>query len=147
MRPGFFLLCCLAVFHCPLAGVVLQKKKFRANPSGNLLITPYSLESLLINSSGWLTQAFSSVAYVVITLRDLGKVPVQLLPDKRLPLIACVLTTLVRMNQYVFLGLRRHTAIRRAFRAIAFVIRDCIDQPVISRKNRSTTTASYSQSS
>ncbi|WP_215844903.1 DEAD/DEAH box helicase [Candidatus Pantoea bituminis] len=43
-----------------------KKQKARANPSGILLITPESLESLLINSSGWLKQAFSSVAYVVI---------------------------------------------------------------------------------
>lgn len=52
----------------PWHGDVAQskKKKIRANPSGILLITPESLESLLINSSGWLKQAFSSVAYVVI---------------------------------------------------------------------------------
>lgn len=43
-----------------------KKNKARANPSGILLITPESLESLLINSSDWLKQAFSSVAYVVI---------------------------------------------------------------------------------
>lgn len=43
-----------------------KKKKARANPAGILLITPESLESLLINSSGWLKQAFSPVAYIVI---------------------------------------------------------------------------------
>ncbi|UJD89068.1 DEAD/DEAH box helicase [Rahnella aquatilis] len=43
-----------------------KKKKIRTNPSGILLITPESLESLLMNSSGWLKQAFSSVAYIVI---------------------------------------------------------------------------------
>ncbi|WP_439412458.1 DEAD/DEAH box helicase [Enterobacter ludwigii] len=43
-----------------------KKKKIRTNPSGILLITPESLESLLINSLGWLKQAFSSVAYIVI---------------------------------------------------------------------------------
>ncbi|ECW0371921.1 DEAD/DEAH box helicase [Salmonella enterica subsp. enterica] len=43
-----------------------KKKKARTNPSGILLITPESLESLLINSLGWLKQAFSSVAYIVI---------------------------------------------------------------------------------
>lgn len=43
-----------------------KKKKIRTNPSGILLITPESLESLLINSSGWLKQAFSPVAYIVI---------------------------------------------------------------------------------
>ncbi|MCH4996021.1 DEAD/DEAH box helicase [Pectobacterium carotovorum] len=42
------------------------KKKIRTNPSGILLITPESLESLLINSPGWLKQAFSPVAYLVI---------------------------------------------------------------------------------
>lgn len=43
-----------------------KKKKARTNPFGILLITPESLESLLINSMGWLKQAFSSVAYIVI---------------------------------------------------------------------------------
>ncbi|WP_405078066.1 DEAD/DEAH box helicase [Pectobacterium versatile] len=43
-----------------------KKKKIRTNPSGILLITPESLESLLINSSCWLKQAFSPVAYIVI---------------------------------------------------------------------------------
>ncbi|MCK2180648.1 DEAD/DEAH box helicase [Hafnia paralvei] len=42
------------------------KKKARTSPSGILLITPESLESILINSSGWLKQAFSPVAYIVI---------------------------------------------------------------------------------
>ncbi|HBE9077498.1 DEAD/DEAH box helicase [Serratia fonticola] len=52
----------------PWHGDVLQsrKKKARANPAGILLITPESLESLLINSSGWLKQAFSPIAYIVI---------------------------------------------------------------------------------
>ncbi|PWC13565.1 DEAD/DEAH box helicase [Brenneria roseae subsp. americana] len=43
-----------------------KKKKIRTGPAGILLITPESLESLLINSSGWIKQAFSSVAYIVI---------------------------------------------------------------------------------
>jgi ATP-dependent Lhr-like helicase len=43
-----------------------KKNKIRTNPSGILLITPESLESLLINSSGWIKQAFSPVAYIVI---------------------------------------------------------------------------------
>ncbi len=43
--------------------------------------------------------------------------------------------------------LRRHTAIRSAFRTISFVIRGCIDQPITLRENRSTTTARYSQPS
>lgn len=43
-----------------------KKKKARTNPAGILLITPESLESLLINSSGWLNQAFSPLTYIVI---------------------------------------------------------------------------------
>ncbi|GKV94958.1 DEAD/DEAH box helicase [Pectobacterium aroidearum] len=43
-----------------------KKKKIRTGPAGILLITPESLESLLINSSGWIKQAFSPVAYIVI---------------------------------------------------------------------------------
>lgn len=43
-----------------------KKKKIRTDPEGILLITPESLESLLINSSGWTKQAFSPVAYIVI---------------------------------------------------------------------------------
>ncbi|MBW1253709.1 DEAD/DEAH box helicase [Pantoea allii] len=52
----------------PWHGDVAQSKKKRArtNPAGILLITPESLESLLINSMGWLKQAFSLVAYIVI---------------------------------------------------------------------------------
>lgn len=52
----------------PWHGDILQskKKKARTSPSGILLITPESLESLLINSSGWLKQVFSPVAYIVI---------------------------------------------------------------------------------
>lgn len=62
--------------------------------------------------------------------------------------MACVLTALVRVNQHLFFwGLRRHIAISSAFRTMSFVIRDCIDQPIILRENRSTTTARYSQPS
>ncbi|UJR62397.1 DEAD/DEAH box helicase [Dickeya zeae] len=43
-----------------------KKKKIRTDPAGILLITPESLESLLINSSCWIKQAFSPVAYIVI---------------------------------------------------------------------------------
>ncbi|MBN3044148.1 DEAD/DEAH box helicase [Pectobacterium brasiliense] len=43
-----------------------KKKKIRTDPAGILLITPESLESLLINSSGWIKQTFSPVAYIVI---------------------------------------------------------------------------------
>ena len=43
-----------------------KKKKIRTDPAGILLITPESLESLLINSSSWIKQAFSPVGYIVI---------------------------------------------------------------------------------
>jgi len=42
------------------------KKKARNNPSGTLLITPESLESLLIRDSGWVIKAFSGISYIVI---------------------------------------------------------------------------------
>ena len=43
-----------------------QKKKARNNPSGILLITPESLESLLVRDSGWVKRSFSSLKYIVI---------------------------------------------------------------------------------
>ncbi len=43
-----------------------KKKQFERNPEGILLITPESLESLLIRKAGWLKTALSSLAYVVI---------------------------------------------------------------------------------
>lgn len=43
-----------------------QKKKARATPSGILLITPESLESLLVREPGWVKQSFSSLKYIVI---------------------------------------------------------------------------------
>lgn len=43
-----------------------KKKKARNNPSGILLITPESLESLLIREPGWVKQAFTSLKYIVI---------------------------------------------------------------------------------
>jgi ATP-dependent Lhr-like helicase len=42
------------------------KTKSKKNPSGIVLITPESLESLLIRESGWLQRAFSSLKYIVI---------------------------------------------------------------------------------
>ena len=42
------------------------KKKSRTNPNGTLLITPESLESLLIRDSGWVIKAFSGISYIVI---------------------------------------------------------------------------------
>lgn len=43
-----------------------KKKKARNNPSGILLITPESLESLLVREPGWVKQAFTSLKYIVI---------------------------------------------------------------------------------
>ncbi|WP_271273201.1 DEAD/DEAH box helicase [Aliamphritea hakodatensis] len=43
-----------------------KKKKARSTPSGILLITPESLESLLVRESGWVNSAFNSLSYVVI---------------------------------------------------------------------------------
>ena len=42
------------------------KKKARTNPNGTLLITPESLESLLIRDSGWVIKAFSGISYILI---------------------------------------------------------------------------------
>lgn len=43
-----------------------KKKKARNNPSGILLITPESLESLLVREPGWVKQSFTSLKYIVI---------------------------------------------------------------------------------
>lgn len=43
-----------------------KKKKARKNPSGILLITPESLESLLVREPGWVKQAFGSLKYIAI---------------------------------------------------------------------------------
>jgi ATP-dependent Lhr-like helicase len=43
-----------------------QKKKARNKPSGILLITPESLESLLVRDAGWVKQSFTSLKYIVI---------------------------------------------------------------------------------
>lgn len=43
-----------------------QKNKQKKSPSGIILITPESLESLLIRDSGWVKQAFSQLKYIVI---------------------------------------------------------------------------------
>lgn len=43
-----------------------QKSKLRKNPSGILLITPESLESLMMRQSGWVKTAFANLAYVCI---------------------------------------------------------------------------------
>lgn len=43
-----------------------KKKKARNSPSGILLITPESLESLLVREPGWVKQAFTSLRYIAI---------------------------------------------------------------------------------
>ncbi len=43
-----------------------NKKKLKKNPSGIILITPESLESLLMNSSSWLRSAFKNLKYIAI---------------------------------------------------------------------------------
>lgn len=43
-----------------------KKKKARSKPSGILLITPESLESLLIRDPGWVKQSFSQLKYICI---------------------------------------------------------------------------------
>lgn len=43
-----------------------RKKKAKKSPSGILLITPESLESLLIRDAGWAKLAFSALQYIVI---------------------------------------------------------------------------------
>lgn len=42
------------------------KKRLRKNPSGILLITPESLEAMLINNASWAQNAFKNLKYVVI---------------------------------------------------------------------------------
>lgn len=43
-----------------------KKKKVKRNPSGILLITPESLESLVVRESGWVKQSFSTLKFIVI---------------------------------------------------------------------------------
>ncbi|MCU7836064.1 MAG: DEAD/DEAH box helicase [gamma proteobacterium symbiont of Taylorina sp.] len=43
-----------------------KKKHARRNPQGILLITPESLESLLIRDAGWVRMAFESLKYIII---------------------------------------------------------------------------------
>jgi ATP-dependent Lhr-like helicase len=45
---------------------IAKKKKLRKNPSGIILITPESLESMLIRDANWVRGAFSNLKYVVI---------------------------------------------------------------------------------
>ncbi len=52
----------------PWHGDVSQSKKkhFKRNPQGILLITPESLESLLVREAGWVKQSFSQLKYVCV---------------------------------------------------------------------------------
>lgn len=52
----------------PWHGDSPRSKKLQAkrNPEGILLITPESLESLLMRESGWMKEAFSSLQYIII---------------------------------------------------------------------------------
>lgn len=43
-----------------------QKRQQKKSPSGIILITPESLESLLVRDMGWVKQAFSNLQYIVI---------------------------------------------------------------------------------
>lgn len=43
-----------------------KKKKAKRHPKGILLITPESLESLLIRESGWVREAFEPLKYIII---------------------------------------------------------------------------------
>jgi ATP-dependent Lhr-like helicase len=43
-----------------------RKNKLKTTPAGIVLITPESLESLLIQDSGWMKSAFSDLKYIVI---------------------------------------------------------------------------------
>ncbi len=56
------------IYVTPWHGDVSQsvKSKSKRNPSGIVLITPESLESLLIREPGWLQRAFFSLKYIVI---------------------------------------------------------------------------------
>ncbi|ROR99938.1 ATP-dependent Lhr-like helicase [Sinobacterium caligoides] len=43
-----------------------RKKKAKQDPEGILLITPESLESMLMRESGWLVSAFENLKYIII---------------------------------------------------------------------------------
>lgn len=43
-----------------------RKKKAKQDPDGILLITPESLESMLIRESGWVVSAFENLQYIII---------------------------------------------------------------------------------
>lgn len=52
----------------PWHGDVLRsvKDRQRKDPRGILLITPESLESLLLNQAGWCTEAFEGLSYIIV---------------------------------------------------------------------------------
>ena len=43
-----------------------RKKRAKQNPEGILLITPESLESLLVREAGWVKEAFEALRYIII---------------------------------------------------------------------------------
>lgn len=51
-------------WHGDISNTIKEKQK--KNPNGILLITPESLESLLLNQSIWCTQSFSNLSYIII---------------------------------------------------------------------------------
>jgi ATP-dependent Lhr-like helicase len=58
----------LGISVTPWHGDVLRsvKIKQRKNPNGILLITPESLESLLLNQGSWCSKAFKSLCYIIV---------------------------------------------------------------------------------
>ena len=44
----------------------LGKKKVKQSPEGILLITPESLESLMVREAGWVKAAFETLRYIII---------------------------------------------------------------------------------
>lgn len=58
----------LGISVTPWHGDVLRsvKDKQRKAPNGILLITPESLESLLLNQAGWCTQAFDGLSHIIV---------------------------------------------------------------------------------
>lgn len=59
---------CIGIPLTPWHGDVLRsvKNKQKTNPGGIILITPESLESLLLNESGWVRRAFSGLSHIII---------------------------------------------------------------------------------
>ena len=67
--------------------------------------------------------------------------------QERLPSWLCVLDRLIRNEPAPVLGITPPYSHQQCVQDNVLVIRDCMDQPIILRENRSTTTARYSQPS